>query len=168
MTILERDPLVEEYLAKGAIARRPKWSADVLFFKTTWETCFKLRQIKRWYWQTVQDYARHRRWNAKLPGNRRGDEPDYCAEFRGYTYSGTIKPTPQASSLGEDWLALYENARHPSTSFMLPWSRIDPGLITKIDLMYATLAEWFQEFRGEPDPLEAHNDKRAAAATVAA
>jgi hypothetical protein len=41
----------------------------------------KLKQLKKWYWETVRDFHRWWRWWRKEPQNRRGDEPQFCPCF---------------------------------------------------------------------------------------
>ena len=44
-------------------------------------TFHKLKQLKKWYWQTVRDFHHWWRWWRKEPQNRRGSEPHFCPCF---------------------------------------------------------------------------------------
>lgn len=47
----------------------------------TYEVYGLLKDLHRWYWQTVYDFHRWHRWQRKQPQNRVGPEPVFCELF---------------------------------------------------------------------------------------
>jgi hypothetical protein len=51
------------------------------FHPVSYETFRKLKFLHKWYYQTLKDFARWKRWIRKFPHNRKGPQPQYCPTF---------------------------------------------------------------------------------------
>jgi hypothetical protein len=100
--------------------RHPKWSAYPVYYRADYETFLKVKALKRWYWITVRDVAKWKRWNKKTV-YRHPTAPLYCTEF---TVGCVRMMTPDVI---ESW---YQGMRKPWHQEIEPYNatsaRIDP------------------------------------------
>jgi hypothetical protein len=146
----------QQLVGPDGCVHRPSWSDKPLYYFCTWETCFKLQQIKRWYWQTVYNKATWDRWVRKTV-NRRGKEPECCPLFP-YTWIPELR---RREVDGQFLVETADSCRWPSDEPVQP---LTDSTLKKINLKYETLKEWYMKHRNEPDPLLAKQAKWEAKA----
>ena len=113
-----------------------------------WATFRKLKDLHRWYWQTVRDFHRWWRWQRKLPANRRGPEPQHCPAFvllrpwrqwrkcHGMT---AVREYPRRL-VDRGVLGWYQAARRPQNEPPRPWDELT---LQEIDRLHTEAAAWF-------------------------
>jgi hypothetical protein len=92
----------------------------------------KLRLLHKWYWRNVYDFHRWLRWSRRLPHNRQGAEPTFCAVF--VFNEPTFKPV----LIHNDIVDLYREARTPQPEPVVPWNS---QLRNRISTLYSVAAE---------------------------
>jgi hypothetical protein len=110
--------------------RHPKWSAYPVYYRADYETFLKVKALKRWYWITVRDVAKWKRWNKKTV-YRHPTAPLYCTEF---TVGCVRMMTPDVI---ESW---YQGMRKPWHQEIEPYNATT---VDSINGMYERVAEWF-------------------------
>jgi hypothetical protein len=101
------------------------------FHPVSYETFRKLKFLHKWYYQTLKDHARWRRWNRKFPHNRKGPEPQYCPFF----CKENKFWRPEDHGVRE----AYQQARMP-----VPREEVQPLVLSVevIDRMYEEVKTW--------------------------
>lgn len=125
--------------------------------KSTWgyhpadyELFLRLKQLHRWYWQTVYAFHRWHRWWRKQEHNRVGPEPSYCPLFiedefwrkpvrtRGVAGFKLYPKTVTDHGI----VPLYQLARRPQPEPVPPF---DAGIVEQVETLYSKAVSYFQE-----------------------
>lgn len=132
-------------------------TTDTKTFQSRWgfhpcdyESFTKLRQLHKWYWETLYDFHRWHRWWRKEEQNRTGPEPGYCevfveakpwfkpVRFHGEPGSKVYPKTILAHGV----LELYRSARIPRPEAVPPW---DAEVLDRIHSLYEKASRHFAE-----------------------
>lgn len=126
---------------------QPKWSDKPLYYYTDYVTYRKIKALKRWYWQTVREFARWRAWNRKTV-YKAPKEPTYYPGFVNVSQGGVVKRRYLIP--GDIFQTWYRNARMPNAEPVTPYNEMT---VSNINYLYEEAKAWYMEHRGEPDPL---------------
>jgi hypothetical protein len=103
------------------------------FHPVSYETFRKLKFLHKWYYQTLKDHARWRRWNRKFPHNRKGPEPQYCSFF---------VQNHRWRSKDYGIVDAYQQARMPASREEVEINLRFMLSVEKIDKMYEEVKSW--------------------------
>jgi hypothetical protein len=165
------------------IAHQPRWSDVVRYFFCTYTTYRRLKQLKKWYWQTVYKSAALDRWQRKkhhvikhyvyenrgtpqqirtLIDERPDNQPKPCDLFpRTVDFWRPIRD--QIDSCGV--LGLYQVCRQNS---LLPVEPLSKDVVDRIDRLYEDCWNWHVlEGIAVPDKLEYPEETVAREAAIA-
>jgi hypothetical protein len=130
---------------------QPKWSDKPLHYRCSWETYFKLKSLKRWYYQTLHDVGCWKRWARKRKYKYLYREPAVCEVFVNDMWQGMLIHLATASN--QKILQHFELARMPSETEV---AEFPADVVRWIDRMYEETCTWYEDHRGEFDPLTIH------------
>ena len=114
-----------------------------------YKTYRKLKELHKWYWETVYNFHSWYRWYRKDKKNQRGSEPKYCEHF--VVNKSWYKPVKRHGQVGckrypktvvdHGVLDLFQQARMPQAEPPDPFSE---SQLKAIDELHEKCKEWFE------------------------
>lgn len=135
--------------------KRPvRWSTSDVYYRCDWESYYKLKSLHRWFYQTIYDAARWRRWSKKTK-YRSVVEPAVCPFF--IVLQKALFGLIMLDAKTLEWIKEhYRLARQPHEVEIEEFSE---ETLKKINTLYEKISTWFIDHKGEWCPVSA---RRAA------
>lgn len=116
---------------------RSRWG----YHSGSYDLYLKLKQLKKWYWETHYAFHRWAKWTSKTV-NRKGAEPKFCPEF--VCDSWSVDCVEKHGKFLEDFNInkLFDQVRRPSPT---PVDPLKQSTIDWINALYFSCRDYFEK-----------------------